>query len=104
LIESEYYATYSSADDKRGILLVKDKEIVESLHPLLPDGFKLTRIEDRSAYLHLQLEDERTRKADIIKPFEDKDDITVISDLMTSEKSLKLINEIILRINFSNRT
>ena len=73
--------------------MVKGKEIVERLHPLLPDGFKLTRIEERSAYLHFQLEDERARKADLIKPFEDKDDITVISDLMTSEKYLKLINE-----------
>lgn len=81
--------------------MTKIEEIVEKLYPLLPEGFKLTQIEDRSAYLHLQLENELARKADIIKPFEDKDDITVISDLMTSEKSLKLINDIIQRLKTS---
>jgi hypothetical protein len=32
--------------------LVKAIEFVEWLHPLLPDGFKLPQIEDRSTYLH----------------------------------------------------
>jgi len=81
--------------------LTKDKEIIEKFDPLLPEGFKLTQREDRSAYLHLQLENHHARKADIIKPFEDKDNITVISDLMTSGKSLKLINDIVKRLKTS---
>ncbi len=79
--------------------MAKIKELVIKLQSLLPDGFKLTRIEDRSAYLHLQLEDERERrKVDIIKPFEDKINITVISELMISEESFKLINGIVQRL------
>ena len=78
--------------------MVRDNKIVEKLHPLLPDGFKLTRIEDRSAYVHLQLEDDHARKADIIKPFEDKKNITVISDVITSKSSLQLIHEITQRL------
>ena len=81
--------------------MAKDREIVERLRPLLAQGFKLTQIEDRSAYLHLRLEDDRARKADIIKPFEDRDDVTVISELMTSKKSLKLINDIVQRLKTS---
>ena len=38
LIDPEYCATYSSANGKRGILLVKGKEIVEKLHPLYLTG------------------------------------------------------------------
>lgn len=75
--------------------MAEDKEIVDGLRPLLDEGFKLTQIEDRGAYLHLRLETDRARKADIIKPFENRDDITIISDLITSEKSLKLINDIV---------
>jgi hypothetical protein len=47
-----------------------DKEIVESFRPLLARGFKLSQVEDGSAYLHLRLETDLARKADIIKPFE----------------------------------
>jgi hypothetical protein len=79
--------------------LIQDNEIVEKLHSMLPEGFKLTRIEDRSAYVHLRLEDGHARKVDIIKPFEEKQNITVISDVITSKSFLQLINELTHRLS-----